>query len=130
MWMYRHQRINRARVKFGLSCIENNMKILAGISLLLLSISTSAQLGSWNIVNMKVNVNEKWSLFGEAQLRSLSFYNQFHYYEYKGGFQFKANEQLALVLGAGSYQTYAEGGNFVTPKRNDEFRFRNMSCCC
>ena len=27
-----------------------------------------------------------------------------------------------MALGAGSYQTYKEGGNFVTPKNNDEFR--------
>jgi hypothetical protein len=50
--------------------------------------TTSAQvfeLGSWNILNFKYNNNEKWSVFGEAQLRSLNFYNNFHYYEYKGG---------------------------------------------
>ena len=98
------------------------MKILVGISLLLLSISTSAQLGSWNIVNVKANLNEKWSLFGEAQLRSLSFYNQFHYYEYKGGATFNINKNFSLQGGLGNYDTYAEGGNFKTPMVNDEFR--------
>ena len=29
---------------------------------------------------------------------------------------------MKLTLGGGSYQTYKEGGNFVTPKNNDEFR--------
>lgn len=92
--------------------------------LLLSASSTFAQsdLGSWNIINLKYNASSRWSFFGEAQLRSLKFYSNFHYYEYKGGLQFKATDQLALMLGAGSYQTYAEGGNFVTPKRNDEFR--------
>jgi long-subunit fatty acid transport protein len=79
-------------------------------------------LGSWNILNLKYNVNNKWSLFGEAQLRSLNFYNNFHYYEYKGGVNFKAHKNLTFALGAGSYQTYKEGGNFVLPKNNDEFR--------
>jgi hypothetical protein len=62
------------------------------------------------------------SVFGEGQLRSLKFYDDFHYYEYKGGFDYKALKNLKLTLGAGSYQTYKEGGNFVTPKNNNEFR--------
>ena len=80
------------------------------------------ELGSWNILNIKYNNNEKWSVFGEAQLRSLKFYNNFHYYEYKGGLNFKAHKNLLLTIGAGSYQTYKEGGDFVLPKNNDEFR--------
>ena len=97
-----------------------------GIITLLFSInSLSAQtldLGSWNILNIKYNYNEKWSFFGEGQLRSLKLYNNFHYYEYKGGVNFKAHKNLKLTLGAGSYQTFNEGGNFVLPKKNDEFR--------
>jgi long-subunit fatty acid transport protein len=79
-------------------------------------------LGSWNILNLKYSYNEKTSIFGEAQLRSLAFYNQFHYYEYKGGVSYKANKNLSLTLGLGSYQTYKEGGNFLLPKNNNEFR--------
>ena len=79
-------------------------------------------MGSWNILNIKYNVNDKWSVFGEAQLRSLQFYNNFHYYEYKGGVNYKLHKNATLTLGAGSYQTYKEGGNFVLPKNNDEIR--------
>jgi len=79
-------------------------------------------LGSWNILNMKYNHNEDWSIFGEAQLRSLKFYNNFHYYEYKGGVNYKVQKNVQLTLGAGSYQTYKEGGDFVLPKNNNEFR--------
>ena len=79
-------------------------------------------LGSWNILNLKYNLNNKWSGFGEAQLRSLKFYDNFHYYEYKGGINYKAHKNITLSLGAGSYQTYKEGGDFVLPKNNDEFR--------
>ena len=79
-------------------------------------------LGSWNILNIKYNQNEKWSFFGEAQLRSLKFYNNFHYYEYKGGINLKIHKNVKLTLGAGSYQTYNGGGNFVLPKNNNEFR--------
>jgi hypothetical protein len=97
------------------------------IATILLCISTSSfaqssDLGSWNVLNLKYTFNDKMSVFGEGQLRSLKFYDDFHYYEYKGGFDYKALKNLKLTLGAGSYQTYKEGGNFVTPKNNNEFR--------
>jgi hypothetical protein len=79
-------------------------------------------LGSWNILNVKYNVDQKWSVFGEAQLRSLKFYDHFHYYEYKGGITCKVHNNAAVSIGAGSYQTYKEGGDFVRPKNNNEFR--------
>ena len=84
--------------------------------------SQKFDLGSWNIINLKYNLDEKWSFFGETQVRSLKFYTNFHYYEYKGGANFKAHKNLSLTIGAGSYQTYKEGGDFVLPKNNDEFR--------
>jgi hypothetical protein len=93
--------------------------------LLLGSSQLSAQqldLGSWNILNARYTYNKKWSFFAEAQVRSLKFYDNFHYYEYKGGVNYKFNSALVLSLAAGDYDTYAEGGNFVVPKNNDEFR--------
>ena len=92
---------------------------------ILFSLKTTGQnfdLGSWNILNVKYKINDKTSVFGEAQLRSLQFYNSFHYHEYKGGINYKIQKNVKLTLGAGSYQTYKEGGNFVLPKNNDEFR--------
>jgi Protein of unknown function (DUF2490) len=79
-------------------------------------------LGSWNILYLKYSYSDRWSYFAETQLRSLKFYDDFHYYEYKGGLTFKAHKMVKLTLGAGSYQTYKEGGNFVLPKNNNEFR--------
>lgn len=99
-------------------------RYLAALTLLI-PITVKGQtfdLGSWNIINIKYNLDRKWSAFGETQLRSLKFYSNFHYYEYKGGMNFKANKNLMVSLGAGSYQTYKEGGNFILPKNNDEFR--------
>ena len=86
------------------------------------SYSQNFDLGSWNILSLKYSVNDKWSLLCEAQLRSLKFYDNFHYYEYKGGVNYRVHKNATLTLGAGSYQTYKEGGNFVSPKNNDEFR--------
>jgi hypothetical protein len=79
-------------------------------------------MGSWNILNLKYGLTDRWSLFGEAQLRSLKFYRNFHYYEYKGGFAYRWLPNVSLAMGAGSYQTYREGGDFIPPKNNDDFR--------
>ena len=84
--------------------------------------SQNSNLGSWNIINVKYSFNAHWSAFIEGQLRSLKFYSNFHYYEYKGGINYKVHKNVKLTLGAGSYQTYKEGGDFVLPKNNDEFR--------
>ena len=46
----------------------------------------------------------------------------FHYYEIKGGFDYRLQKNVKLTLGAGTYQTYKEGGDFVLPKNNNEFR--------
>lgn len=101
-------------------------KVFAVIFVSVLSVKgTVAQkfdLGSWNILNLKYTHTEKWSAFGEAQLRSLKFYDNFHYYEYKGGVNFKIHKNAQLTAGAGSYQTYKEGGDFVLPKNNAELR--------
>lgn len=82
----------------------------------------SQDLGSWNILNIKYKHNEKWSAFAEGQIRSLKYYDHFHYYEYKAGLNYQLHKSLALTLAAGSYQTYREGGNFELPKNNNEFR--------
>jgi long-subunit fatty acid transport protein len=88
----------------------------------LTSYAQQYDLGSWNILNLSYNYNEKISFFGEGQLRSLKFYEHFHYYEYKGGINYKIHRSVRLTLGAGSYQTYKEGGSFERPKNNNEFR--------
>jgi len=107
------------------SKINRGIQII--ICLLLIHQTTSAQFtgsgtGTWNILNFKYTHTPQLSFFGEAQLRSLAFYDQFHYYEFKGGVNYKVLPNLKLSLGAGAYQTYREGGNFVKPKNNDEFR--------
>lgn len=86
------------------------------------SFSQVTSIGSWNIFNVKYHINNKYNVFGEAQLRSLKFYDDFHYYEYKAGVNYTALENVILSVSAGSYQTYSEGGSFVLPKYNDELR--------
>ena len=73
------------------------------------------ELGTWNVTNINAKINNKWNVFTEVQLRSLSFYNQFHYYEYKGGVTFKITKNFLATTGIGSYNTFSEGGNFESP---------------
>lgn len=101
------------------------MKKISVIALLLIVSYSYAQpfdLGSWNILNVRYKLDSKWDANAEAQLRSLKLYDHFHYYEYKGWINYRFHDNAAAALGVGSYQTYAEGGDFVTPKNNDEFR--------
>lgn len=95
------------------------------IALILISSNSRGQnfdLGSWNILNLRYNFTNKWSVFGEAQIRSIYFYDYFYYYEYKGGVDFKVLPNMRMALGLGHYLTYQDSGNFVLPKVNDEFR--------
>lgn len=98
------------------------IKILAGA---LLSCQLAAQtigLGGWNILNLQYPVRPTFTLFAETQLRSLRFYDDFHYHEWGGGFIYQPSPKLVLTFGLGDYDTYREGGNFISPKNNDEFR--------
>jgi hypothetical protein len=79
--------------------------------------------GSWNVINTKVNLSNKWSVFNELQLRSMSFYNHFYYYEVKGGGSYTIDKNFAVLLGIGKYVTYSDGGNFVKPITANETRF-------
>lgn len=89
---------------------------------ILLALKGTSQTGSWNILNIKMDLNEKWNLFGEAQIRSLKFYDDFHYYELKGGATYKFSNTFSVSAGAGIFDTYSPGGNFKTPMANDETR--------
>lgn len=85
-------------------------------------------LGSWNILSAKASVSDKWGVFLEGQVRSLLFYNNFHYHELKGGVSYALDKNFSFAVAAGKYDTYQEGGDFVTPKTSDEIRlFEQMS---
>jgi hypothetical protein len=99
--------------------------------LLLTSLSTSIalelyaqdqKLGTWNILHIDAQFNKKWGAFAEGQIRSLKYYDHFHYYEYKGALEYSLQENATLSLGFGQYRTFDEGGTFVRPLRSDELR--------
>ena len=79
-------------------------------------------LNSWNIVNVRLKFDKNWSGFIEGQLRSQRFYNDFNYYEVKGGINYNINDYFTATAGIGNYDTYTSGGNFVAPITQDELR--------
>ena len=86
------------------------------------SFSQTSRLGSWNLLNIKCNLTPNWNAFSEFQLRSQSFYNDFSYYEIKGGVSYKVNRLFSTVIGAGRYMTYSDSANFKLPFANKEWR--------
>jgi len=87
-----------------------------------------AQLGTWNVLSLKTSFNEKWGAFAEGQVRSLKFYDDFHYYEIKGGVIYALDKNFTFAVATGKYDTYQSGGDFVTPKTSDEIRlFEQMT---
>jgi hypothetical protein len=92
--------------------------LLAGFN----SMAQDSGLGSWNIINLKYNQDQKWSAFTEMQVRSLKLYDDFHYYELTGGLNYQINPTIRITVAGGTHQTYAEGGTFIRPKNADEVR--------
>lgn len=84
----------------------------------------SDRLGSWSVLNTRIGIDKKWEFFNELQLRSQSFYNDFFYYEVKGGISYKLNKNFNVLLGTGKYISYdiSEDGNFNKPLANNETR--------
>lgn len=86
------------------------------------STNLDAQLGSWTILNGKLALDSSWQISVEGQLRSLSFYDQFHYYEYKTALTYSVSQNRSITGGIGSYRTFLPGGNFRTPAMVKEIR--------
>lgn len=84
--------------------------------------SAQSELGTWNILNVRADLSDKWGVFAEAQLRSLRLYDHFHYYEYKGGVTYRLDKNFSLTAGVGRYKTYSAGGTFKDPILSNEIR--------
>lgn len=80
------------------------------------------ELGTWSTTNINLKINDKWQVFAESQLRSLKFYNNFHYYEVKTGITYKIKPNFYVNSGFGNYNTYSENGDFATPIKQKEIR--------
>ena len=99
-----------------------NLLLSLLLALSCIAYSQPKDLGTWSVVNTKLNLSSKWNVFNELQLRSMSFYNHFYYYEIKGGVGYAVNKNFSLLTGIGKYMTYSDGGNFEEPVVANEFR--------
>jgi hypothetical protein len=99
------------------------MKNLLIILILLTANNTFAQnLGTWNVFDVKKNGRKGTSYQLEGQVRSLKFYDNFHYNELNFTTNFKYNDNLILSILLGKHNTYSEGGSFISPIVTDEYR--------
>ena len=78
--------------------------------------------GAWNVLSFKLNLNKNWSAFSEVQLRSQRFYDDFSYYEIKGGASYSFKKRFSALAGFGRFVTYSNGDNFIKPFVNKEWR--------
>ncbi len=101
------------------------MKFFLKAMLLLIpffSFSQNKNLGTWTTINTKVNLNNKWTVWNELQLRSQLFYDNPYYYEVKGGVAYSINKNFTVLVGVGKYLTYSDDGDFKKPLANNETR--------
>lgn len=105
-----------------ISAFQKTASVLIYFFLIFCFNTYSQQTGTWQTLNLKYNITQKTSVFAEGQIRSLKFYTNFHYHEFKGGFEYKPHKLIRLALAAGKYDTYNESGNFSEPKNISEFR--------
>ena len=87
-----------------------------------LNILAQNDIGTWNVLNFNAKFTDHWSAFAETQVRSISFYNNFHYHEFKIGANYLLLKNFVATAGIGSYATYSEIGNFESPIQNKEIR--------
>ena len=67
---------------------------------------------SWSTLALKGKFNNRWGAFGEYQLRGLSFYDRFYYYELKGGATYSVTRQFNISLATGLYNTFKGGEEY------------------
>jgi hypothetical protein len=82
----------------------------------------SQSLGCWNTLNLNYDNGKKWSFSTEFQLRSLQFYKNYNYNEYKAFVSYKVMPNLQTSVVLGRYTTYGNGKTFQNPKLAEEFR--------
>ncbi|MEY4868341.1 MAG: hypothetical protein RIT36_1240 [Bacteroidota bacterium] len=99
------------------------LKLLVVLVFISLPIKHFGQaLGCWNSLNISYDNGKKWSFSSEAQLRSLQFYKNYNYHEYKGIVGYKLIPSLQTSLVFGRYTTFGSGKTFQNPKLAEEFR--------
>jgi len=85
-------------------------------------INAQNDLGTWNRIDLRGKLNDRWGFFLEGELRSTRFYDDYFFYEIAGGPTFSLAKGFSLAMSAGHYVLYQTGGDFIDPPVQDEFR--------
>lgn len=109
-----YQRMMRNRI-----CL---VMVLGFIAMSKNGFAQSSSLGTWNNILIKKNVSEQWAVYGEYQLRSLSFYDRFYYYEAKLGVSCSLSQHWDLAIGGGIYESFNEGQEYDNVIKKQEAR--------
>jgi hypothetical protein len=80
------------------------------------------ELGSWNGLGLKWEVNDKFSLFAESRLRAYAFYDNFYYYEITLRSNYILSNMFSVSVGTGKHITFPKEGNFIGPVELSEIR--------
>lgn len=78
--------------------------------------------GTFNSNSFQFNLDKKWSSFVETELRSVSFFRKFYYYELKAGVTYQHSPALSFSLGNGIYNTFNGGADYDNVKTNFDYR--------
>lgn len=73
------------------------------------------ELGSWNGLGIKFEVNDKLNIFVESRLRGYAFYDKFYYYEITLRANYSINNMFTVAAGTGKHETFPTTGNFIKP---------------
>lgn len=98
------------------------ISFLVAVLMFASSVAQKNTLGSWNVLNLKGALNDKWSVYSEFQLRSLSLYNRFYYDELKAGLTYSVTSSFNITAGTGLYNTFEEGVEYDNYSVQKEFR--------
>ena len=78
--------------------------------------------GTWNVLTGRYNIDKRWHVFVELQLRSQQTYHHFNYHEVKGGIGYNFLPTLTGLIGTGRYVTYPVDQDFGKPVLQTEQR--------
>lgn len=71
----------------------------------------NSKTGTWGLATLVLpsDTNHRWGGYTELQARTNTVFNQFFYYEVKGGVSYALKQNLIALLGTGRYTTYIYG---------------------
>ncbi|MXV52737.1 DUF2490 domain-containing protein [Pedobacter sp. HMF7647] len=85
-------------------------KLIGFVGMWLLFISQNAysqKWGTWGIGSVVLPASEKgWGAYMEAQVRTNAVFDEFQYYEVKGGISYDIDKNFTALIGTGRYETY------------------------